>query len=180
MGSISLCQTHKSYLVLHVCVPLGICWLYVNPGCFTPMLMLCGMLGLSAFVILCRFWGRQLCWKESSSQSHWKQTKMVSGAHENEIRTIWPWKTCSFLLNYLVINNIGYLNFSQWPYLPNKGECCWLYVNLLDVDLTFRASMCVPQVFITMAQTCRLCSPSRVSFHLAIVITCIHYVMSWS
>ncbi len=38
------------YLCSKIRVPLGICWLCVNPSCFTPMLMLCGMLGLSAFV----------------------------------------------------------------------------------------------------------------------------------
>jgi hypothetical protein len=33
-----------------ICVPLRICWLCVNPSCFTPMLVLCGMLGLNVFV----------------------------------------------------------------------------------------------------------------------------------
>jgi hypothetical protein len=38
------------YVCSKICVPLGICWLCINPGCFTPMLMSCGMLKLSAFV----------------------------------------------------------------------------------------------------------------------------------
>jgi hypothetical protein len=41
-------------LCMYVCskirVPLGICWLCVNLGCFTPVLVMCGMLGLSAFM----------------------------------------------------------------------------------------------------------------------------------
>jgi len=39
------------YVCSKFCVPLGICWLcIVNLGCFIPMLVLCGMLGLNVFV----------------------------------------------------------------------------------------------------------------------------------
>ncbi len=54
MGNISFCQTHILFC-MYVCskirVSLGICWLCVNPSCFTLVLLLCGMLGLSAFML---------------------------------------------------------------------------------------------------------------------------------
>jgi hypothetical protein len=149
MGNISLCQTHKSYPVLHIRVPLGIFWFCVNPSCFTLVLILCGMLGLSAFMFLCGFWGKWLCWRVSFNQSHWKQPGTANDVHESEIKFD-PKRLVEFLLDYLVVDDIGCQNFFQLPYLHNKGECCWLYVNLLDVDLTFRASMYVPQFFVTL------------------------------
>ncbi len=52
-------------LCMFVCskirVPLGICWLCVNPGCFIPMLVLCGMWGLSAFMFFMWVLGKTFC-----------------------------------------------------------------------------------------------------------------------
>ncbi len=76
------------YVCSKIYVPLGICWSCVNPSHFTLVLVLCGMLGLSAFCFSCGFWGRRLCWRESFGQSHWKQPKMANGARACEIKVI--------------------------------------------------------------------------------------------
>jgi hypothetical protein len=52
------------YVYSKILVPLGICWLCIDLSCLSPMLILCGMLGLNAFMFFMWVLGKTSMLKE--------------------------------------------------------------------------------------------------------------------
>jgi hypothetical protein len=124
MGNISLCQTHKSHLVMHVCVfqdscALGNLLVVCQSKLFHSNGGVVWDLGSSAFVFFTWVLEKTFCVEGRPLVSHIENNLKWPMVLMREIKVIWPQETCSFWLDYLVVDSIGYSNFFNWPYLLN-------------------------------------------------------------